>query len=165
MVCDEFSFKTVSIIYKLKCFGIKYLFLVLSFLISCESTKKTTTVKEIYEEEVFAHKDKIVGNDFISGKVMDDKEKPIYPVAIKLTIDNNTCLNAYTNFDGIFALTLDVSKINDNSYFEIVSKESKKTVLFNKFIKNKIVILDKNGKIITEEAYLYFLEKIRNCRQ
>lgn len=135
-------------------------FLVLVFLNSC---KTLIEPKIIVENEDITKQE--IGGGFITGKITNNKNVSIASVAIKLVINDTSCLNSYSNFDGDFSFLLDVSKINKDSYFEIVYKGyTKKNLLYRQFI-NKTIMLEKGNDIVSEATYKYFYEEIRKCRK
>jgi len=134
-------------------------FLTLVLFNSCRALIEPTKVIDNIEEKLEVKK------SYVTGKIINKEQKPITAAAIKLVINNKSCLSTYSNFDGDFSFLLDISKINEDSYFEIVYKEySKKIILYNQFI-NKVIKIEKGNTIISETEYQYFYEKIRKCNR
>jgi len=134
--------------------------------ISCK-TKTTIDPPPIVEaEEVIKIEDSYepIGNDFIYGKVIHNDSTTTDLVAIKLTVNDSICVNAYADFDGAFSINYKDSMIDDTSYFEFVFRGyTIKKVVFNDFLKNDKVHLDKKGELVTYEQYRNFYEKMRSC--
>jgi len=137
------------------------------FLDSCK-TRKAIDPPPIQEiEEIpypVTHEYPLLGDDVISGKVMHNDSSSIDLVAIKLTVNDSVCVNAYGNFDGVFSINYDESIMNERSYFEFVFRDyAIKKISFLDFPTNGKVFLDKKGQVVSYDDYRNFYESIRAC--
>ncbi|GAA4274512.1 carboxypeptidase-like regulatory domain-containing protein [Aquimarina gracilis] len=100
----------------------------------------------------------------IRGTVVDKKGKKIAYAAVKLYLDDDDCMNAYTNDDGYFEFKLDELRIKDQSHFEVVFKGYAITLLsLRNFVDNKPIILSKKGEVVSTADYHVFYESIKSC--
>ncbi len=130
----------------------------LAFLVSCKfgEDKKGTN----QTNENFAAPELRV----ITGKVVDDKRNKVAHAAIKLYLDDNDCMNAYTDVDGAFEFKVDELRIKDQSHFEVVYKGYSINMLsLRNFKDGKSIILSKKGKVVPAADYHVFYESIKSC--
>ena len=111
---------------------------------SCGSLIERKGISE-YEE---AEKQEI-GKKFIIEKIINNEQKPIISVVIKLVINNKSCINAHSNFHRNFSFFLDISKINKDHYFEIIYKGYRKKIISFSEFTTEIIKLEngENNKI------------------
>ncbi len=100
----------------------------------------------------------------IKGKVVDDKRKEIAFAAVKLYLDDNDCMNAYTDNDGAFEFEVDELRIKDQTHFEVVYKGYAINMLsLRNFEEKKPIALSKKGNVVTTADYHVFYESIKSC--
>ncbi len=129
------------------------------FLISCKfnensgnNTEKETIVTDTKELKS------------IQGKVVDRKGKRIAYAAVKLYLDEDDCMNAYTDNEGLFKFKVDELRIKDQSHFEVVYKGyAIKMLSLRNFVNDRSIILDKKGKLVSVVDYRVFYESIKSC--
>ncbi len=131
--------------------------LVLMLFASCKS--KGDSQKD--ESVVAAHELRV-----ISGKVIDNSKKKIPFAAVKLYLDDDDCMSAYTDNDGSFEFKVDELRIKDQTHFEIVYKGYAINMLsLRNFKDGGSIILDKKGKVVPAADYHVFYESIKSCEQ
>ncbi|KAA1243013.1 hypothetical protein [Aquimarina sp. RZ0] len=145
-------------------------FILLLITIGCKTKqlKDAPSIDHIYDnlidDELITDQIQLLGTDVISGRIINEDIKLIDLVAIKLTVNDSVCVNAYSDLDRLFSLNYDSSMINRDSFFEIVYYGySRKKIYFSNFPKNGNILLDKSGKLISFEEYRKFYEEIRGC--
>ncbi len=100
----------------------------------------------------------------IRGKVVDVKGKSIAFVAVKLYLDENDCMNAYTDDEGNFDFKVGELRIKDQSHFEAVYKGYAINFLsLRNFEENKPIVLSKKGELVSVTDYRVFYESIKSC--
>jgi len=149
----------------------QYILICLSMLaISCKTKQLLEPPPVIVYEDIEYIDDGgsyIENKSYVLLKITDEQHAVLSAVAVVLVIDKESCLNTYSDFDGMLILKFDKTKINPNSYFEIVYKGfSKKRIPFTTLEKEKLEViqLEKGDSIVTKEAYERFYHQIRNCR-
>ncbi|WP_299257366.1 hypothetical protein [uncultured Aquimarina sp.] len=142
------------------------IFITVLFIDSCKTNKPIDppVAQEIADPIEIQDDYKPLGNDIVSGKVIHNDSSAVDLVAIKLTVNDSVCVNAYGNFDGVFSINYKDSMMNENSYFEFVFRDyTMKKISFFDFPKNGNVLLDKNGELVNYDQYRDFYESIRAC--
>ncbi len=125
------------------------------FLISCKSKENSET----NSDSSISHELRI-----IKGEVVDEKRKKVAYAAVKLYLDENDCMSAYTGDDGTFEFKVDELRIKDQSHFEIVYKGYAEYLLSLRNHKEETPIkLSKKGKVIPAAEYHVFYESIKSC--
>ncbi len=100
----------------------------------------------------------------IRGKVVDSKRKKVAFAAIKLYLDDDDCMNGYTDNDGSFEFEVDELRIKDQSHFEVVYKGFAVNMLsLRNFEEKKPIVLGKKGELVTAADYHVFYESIKSC--
>ncbi len=128
-------------------------------LISCKS--KENSGSNNGEDNVLSKSEEL---KTIRGTVADKKGTKIAYAAVKLYLNDDDCMNAYTNDDGYFEFKLDELRIKDQSHFEVVYKGYSKTLLsLRNFVNDRSIILSKKGKVISTADYHVFYESIKSC--
>jgi len=129
------------------------------FLVSCKSQQKgevvngNETIENITEDEL------------LTGKVLTGRKKKMQYVAVKLVVDDNTCMKAYTDEDGLYDFLINPSKMKEDSYFEFVYKGYvKKQVPYTEIAKNGKITLSKKGEVVTTTDYRIYYEAVRSCK-
>ncbi|MBP2832315.1 hypothetical protein J8281_08960 [Aquimarina sp. U1-2] len=131
----------------------------LIFLVSCKSRENSNDNNDTGKSSGQLENLKV-----IEGKVVDPKRKPIAYVAIKLYLDDNDCMNAYTSKEGTFQFKLDEFRIKEQSHFEIVYKGyTIHYVSLRNFQNGKSIILNKKGEVVPAAEYHVFYESIKSC--
>ncbi|MHA7055629.1 hypothetical protein ACWGOQ_0000300 [Aquimarina sp. M1] len=131
----------------------------ITLLISCKSQQKGETLNE--SEDIEA----ITEDELLTGKVLGKRKKVMEYVAVKLVVDENTCMKAYTDKDGLYDFLINPSKMKADSYFEFVYKGyAKKKVPYTEITKNGTVRLSTKGQVVTTTDYRIFYEDIRSCK-
>ena len=98
------------------------------------------------------------------GKVVDDKRKSVEYAAVKLYLDDDDCMSAYTDAEGRFEFSVDELRVKDQSHFEIVYKGYSINMLsLRNFKENQSIKLSKKGDVIPTAEYHVFYEDIKNC--
>ncbi|KAA1244014.1 carboxypeptidase regulatory-like domain-containing protein [Aquimarina sp. RZ0] len=137
--------------------------LVSVFLISCKSQQGKETVNETESLEVL-NEDQ--GKIIISGKITNKKRAKLAYAAIRLVIDTNQCVGTSSNTKGKFELAVDVSKIKEDSYLEVVYKGySKKVVPYTNFADGSAIVLDKIGEVISKIDYRIYYDGLQQCKK
>jgi hypothetical protein len=144
----------------------KNIFMLMILLVFSCKTKQLieppkVIVYEDFQEEV------IENQRWISGKILGEHKQPLSLVAIKFVLNEQQCLNAYSDLDGLFSINFNDDAVDTNSYFELVFKGySRKIVPFStmKVAQMNRILLEKRDTLITENAYRSFYEEIRRCR-
>lgn len=132
---------------------------VLSLLVSCKSQQKGEGLTE--NEGI----ESITEDELLTGKVLGKRKKKMQYVAVKLVVDENTCMKAYTDEDGLYDFLVNPSKLNENSHFEFVYKGYvKKQVPYSEIAKNGTVRLSTKGEVVTTTDYRLFYEAVRSCK-
>jgi len=135
------------------------LLLFVIFLVSCKSQQKSETLNENENIET------ITEDELLTGKVLGKKKKKIGYVAVKLVVDENTCMKAYTDKDGLYDFLINPSKMKPDSYFEFVFKGYvKKQVPYAEIAKNGTVTLSTKGEVVTSTDYRIYYESVRSCK-
>ncbi|WP_299433062.1 hypothetical protein [uncultured Aquimarina sp.] len=130
-----------------------------SLLISCKSQQKSETLSGNEDIET------ITEDELLTGKVLGKRKKKVEYVAVKLVVDENTCMKAYTDEDGLFDFLVNPSKMKADSYFEFVYKGyAKKQVPYSEIAKNGTVRLSTKGEVVTTTDYRLFYESVRSCK-
>ncbi|MBQ0735906.1 hypothetical protein [Aquimarina celericrescens] len=133
--------------------------LCLIFLASCKSKGNSEGDNEADVNLIESKELKI-----ISGKVVGEKRKPIAYAAVKLYLDEDDCMHAYTGDDGSFEFKLDELRIKEQSHFEVVYKGYAINFLSLRNFKNDgSIILSKKGKVVPAAEYHVFYESIKSC--
>ncbi len=126
-------------------------------LISCKTNQKGDSVDGGNLEE-------IISDEILTGKVIDNKRKKVGYAAIRLIIDESNCMSAYTDKDGLYAFTINPTKIKEDSYFEVVFKGfAKKVIPYKDVVANSTIRLTTKGTVITGTDYKIFYEEARKC--
>ncbi len=100
----------------------------------------------------------------IQGKVVDEKRQAIAHAAVKLYLDEDDCMGAYTSDDGSFEFKVDELRIKDQSHFEVVYKGYAINFLsLRNYASNKPITLSKKGKAVPVAEYYIFYESIKSC--
>lgn len=132
----------------------------LLFLISCKSEGNSKKNKETDSNLMNTPVLKVV-----QGKVVDNKRKAVAYAAVKLYLDENDCMSAYTDENGLFKLKVDELRIKDQSHFEVVYKGYAVNMLsLRNFTEDKPIVLSKKGKTISVVDYRIFYEDIKKCK-
>ncbi len=136
------------------------LIFIFTLLISCKSQQKGEQLSG--NEDIEA----ITEDELLTGKVLGKGKKKMEYVAVKLVVDENTCMKAYTDKDGLYDFLINPSKLKEDSYFEFVYKGYvKKQVPYNEIAKNGTVTLSTKGEVVTSTDYRIFYEAIRSCKE
>jgi len=125
---------------------------VVVLLASCKSQQKGEEVSGSEDIET------ITEEELLTGKVLDNRKKKMEYVAVQLIVDENTCMKAYTDKDGLYDFLINPSKLKPDSYFEFVYKG---------FVKKQVhgtVKLSKKGKVVTTTDYRIYYESIKSCK-
>ncbi|WP_128755264.1 hypothetical protein [Aquimarina sediminis] len=131
----------------------------LVFLISCKSKGDSNKKNQNGESHTGVPELSV-----IRGKVIDSKKQKIAYAAVKLYLDEDDCMSAYTDVDGFFELTVDQLRVKDQSHFEVVFKGYAINMLsLRNFTEDKPIILTKKGKIVSVADYRIFYESIKKC--
>ena len=129
------------------------------FLVSCKSQQKSETIGENENIET------ITEDELLTGKVLGKRKKKMEYVAVKLVVDENTCMKAYTDEDGLYDFLINPSKMKEDSYFEFVYKGYvKKQVPYSEITKNGTVNLTTKGTVVTGTDYKIFYDEVRSCK-
>lgn len=132
---------------------------VVVLLNSCKSQQKGEEVSGSEDIET------ITEEELLTGKVLDNRRKKMEYVAVQLVVDDNTCMKAYTDKDGLYDFLINPSKLKPDSYFEFVYKGFvKKKVPYAEITKNGTVKLSKKGKVVTTTDYRIYYESIKSCK-
>jgi len=130
-----------------------------SLLISCKSQQKSETLSGNEDIET------ITEDELLTGKVVGKRKKKVQYVAVKLVVDENTCMKAYTDEDGLYDFLINPSQMKADSYFEFVYKGyAKKQVPYSEIAKNGTVRLSTKGDVVTTTDYRLFYESVRSCK-
>lgn len=127
--------------------------------VSCKSNENSRSNNE--KDNVLSESEEL---KTIQGTIKDRKGKKIAYAAIKLYLDDDDCMNAYSDQEGHFEFKLDELRIKDQSHFEVVYKGYAITMLsLRNFADNKPIILSKKGKVVSTADYHVFYESIKSC--
>ncbi|WP_378180644.1 hypothetical protein [Aquimarina sp. SS2-1] len=139
--------------------SILLLLFIITLLASCKSQQKGDPLNE--SEDIQA----ITEDELLTGKVLGKGKKTMEYVAVKLVVDENTCMKAYTDQDGLYDFLINPSKMKADSYFEFVYKGyARKQVPYSEITKNGTVRLSTKGEVVTSTDYRIFYEDIRSCK-
>jgi len=134
------------------------LLVIIIFLGSCKSQQKSEPISGSETIET------ITEDELLTGKVLDKRKKKMQYVAVKLVVDDNTCMKAYTDKDGLYDFLINPSKLKESSYFEFVYKGyAKKLVPYSDIAKNGTVTLSTKGEVVTSTDYRIYYESVRSC--
>ncbi|MDH7447530.1 hypothetical protein [Aquimarina sp. 2201CG14-23] len=139
--------------------SILLLFFIAMFLVSCKSQQKGDPID--VNEDIGT----IAEDELLTGKVLGNRKKKMEYVAVKLVIDENTCMKAYTDKDGLFDFLINPGKMKEDSYFEFVYKGYvKKQVPYTEIAKSGTVTISTKGEVVTRTDYRIYYEAIRSCK-
>ena len=129
------------------------------FFVSCKSQQKG---EDINETETIEN---ITEDELLTGEVRSNKNRRMQYVAVKLVVDENTCMKAYTDEDGLYDFLINPSKMKADSYFEFVYKGYvKKQIPYTEIAKNGKIKLSKKGDVVTTTDYRIYYESVRSCK-
>ncbi|AXT51636.1 hypothetical protein D1818_12610 [Aquimarina sp. BL5] len=132
---------------------------IITLLASCKSQQKSDTLSG--NEDI----ENITEDELLTGKVLGKRKKKMQYVAVKLVVDENTCMKAYTDEDGLYDFLINPSKMKADSYFEFVYKGyAKKQVPYSEIAKKGTVTLSTKGDVVTSTDYRLFYESVRACK-
>ncbi|WP_109300459.1 hypothetical protein [Aquimarina sp. AU474] len=133
--------------------------LCLVFLVSCKSKENSETDTDTNSSVSTSEELRV-----IRGEVVDERRKKVAYAAVKLYLDENDCMSAYTGEDGAFEFKVDELRIKDQSHFEIVYKGYAEYLLSLRNYKEGTPIkLSKKGKVVPAAEYHVFYESIKSC--
>ncbi|QCE42140.1 hypothetical protein [Psychroserpens sp. NJDZ02] len=143
------------------------LFFIIALSYSCKTKINPPSIKVIEIPDPNPHTSKVpLGNNSIKAVVKYFNGKNVTLAAIKLVVNDTTCVNSYSNFDGQFSILYDKEIINTESHLVVVFKGySKKIIPFTDIEKDSVITLNKSGELLTETEYHYFFDNIRSCTQ
>ncbi|MCK8522753.1 hypothetical protein M0D21_14300 [Aquimarina sp. D1M17] len=100
----------------------------------------------------------------IKGKVVDRKKKKVPYAAVKLYLDDNDCMYAYTGEDGSFEFEVEELRIKDQTHFEVVYTGFAKNMLsLRNFENGGSIVMSTKGNVIPVAEYNVFYEAIKSC--
>ncbi|AXT57632.1 hypothetical protein J8L88_23220 [Aquimarina sp. MMG015] len=130
-----------------------------TLLFSCKTQQKGESLGGNEDIEAIAE------DELLTGKVLGKRKKKMEYVAVKLVVDENTCMKAYTDKDGLYDFLINPSKLKADSYFEFVYKGyAKKQIPYSEIAEKGTVTLSTKGEVVTTTDYRLFYEAIRSCK-
>lgn len=133
----------------------------LIFLVACKSKENSEQSSDTKGDIVVSPEPRV-----INGKVLDNKRKKVAFAAVKLYLDEDDCLYAYTDNNGAFEFKVDELRIKDQSHFEVVYKGFAVNMSsLRNYEKDKAVVikLSKKGTVVPIADYNIFYESIKSC--
>ncbi len=131
----------------------------LLFFAACKpkGNSSNKNASDLNAEEIIEYRE-------IKGTVQDQKRNKIAYAAVKLYLDEDDCMYAYTDDNGSFEFKVGELRIKDQSHFEIVYKGYAINMLsLRNYKESTPIVMSKKGKVVPLAEYNIFYESIKNC--